>query len=256
MLPIQSPRENNELKGRRTNWMLAEINQHMLLYGYDLIDLPIIDSADLFLVKAGDQIINSLFTFDRQGKQFALRPEFTASAADYFAKTQGNPVARWQFAGPIFEDKSHEFSVEFEQLGIGAELIGLGGSLAEAEIIAMSAIGLKKIGIQNAQITIGNIGLIREIIRQFDLDTRTQRLLLHNISAFNDPNKGKAWVLEQFDNQFSSVRKNAASTDKSQAYGNFGSDLSTPSSRFSNDNGGQNSRRCYETHEVKTATFH
>src|SRR5436309_10104975 len=99
----------------------------MRLYGYELIDVPIIDSADLFLVKAGDQKINSLFTFDRQGKQLALRPEFTASAADYFAKTRSTTVARWQFAGSVFEDKPHELSSEFEQLGIGAELIGLGG---------------------------------------------------------------------------------------------------------------------------------
>ncbi len=203
MLPIQSSRDNNELNGRRTNHVLAEINQHMCLYGYELIDLPIIDSADLFLVKAGDQIINSLFTFDRQGRQLALRPEFTASAADYFAKTQGRPVARWQFAGPVFEDRSHEFSSKFEQLGIGAELIGLGGSLAESEIIAMSASGLDKIGIRDVSITIGHIGLIREIIRQFNLDARTQRFLLHNISTLKDPNKGIKWLLEQFDNQFS-----------------------------------------------------
>jgi len=54
VLPIQSPRDHNEQKGRRTNLILAEINQHMHLYGYELIDVPIIDSADLFLVKAGD----------------------------------------------------------------------------------------------------------------------------------------------------------------------------------------------------------
>lgn len=213
MLPIQSPRDKNELNGRRKNWILTEINQHMRSYGYELIDLPIIDSADLFLVKAGDQIINSLFTFDRQGKQLALRPEFTAAAADYFAKTQGSPVARWQFAGPVFEDKSHEFSTEFEQLGIGAELIGLGGSLAESEIIAMSASGLDKIGIRNVHITIGHIGLIREIIRQFNLDARTQRFLLHNVSALNDPTKGTQWLLEQFDNQFTPVGTDKLRTD-------------------------------------------
>ena len=230
MLPIQSPRDDIELRGRRTNAILAKINQHMHLYGYELIDVPIIDSADLFLVKAGDQIINSLFTFDRQGKQLALRPEFTASAADYFAKTRSNTVARWQFAGSVFEDKSHELSSEFEQLGIGAELIGLGGSLAEAEIIAMSAGGLDKIGVRNVHITIGHIGLIREIIRQFKLDMRTQRFLMHHISAFADANKGVEWVLEQFDNQFVLSGNKPTQPTELHSYDDFGMRFNTSSS--------------------------
>lgn len=229
MLPIQLPRDMNELRGRRTNSILAKIDRHMQSYGYHLIDLPIIDSADLFLVKAGDQIINSLFTFDRQGKQLALRPEFTASAANYFAKTQGDPVARWQFAGPVFEDKSHELSLEFEQLGIGAELIGLGGSLAEAEIIAMSASGLEKLGVPNVQITIGHIGLIRELIQQFQLDVRTQRFLLHHIPALNDPTKGAEWILTQFDTQFSSGANGPLKNNEVYAHDYLSPSMNPPS---------------------------
>lgn len=178
----------------------------MQLYGYHLVELPIIDSSDLFLVKAGDQIINSLFTFERQGKQLALRPEFTASAADYFARTEGNAVARWQFAGPVFEDKAFEHILSYEQLGVGAELIGLGGSLADAEIIAMSAIGLDKLGISDAHISIGHIGLIRELLKQFGLDTRTERFLLHHIPALYDRDKGKHWIFDQFISHLTSTR--------------------------------------------------
>ncbi len=201
--PNQSQRAQSELIGRRTTHVLATLNKHMRLYGYNLVELPIIDAADLFLVKAGDQIINSLFTFERQGKQYALRPEFTASAADYYANTEGTPIARWQFAGSIFEDKSHESNSNYEQLGIGAELIGLDGSLADAEIIAMSATGLDKVGITNTHITIGHIGLLRMILEQFNLDIRTQRFLLHNIPALSSTDKGKQWIFDQFINQLS-----------------------------------------------------
>jgi histidyl-tRNA synthetase len=227
----------------------------MRLYGYKLIDVPIIDSADLFLVKAGDQIINSLFTFDRQDKQLALRPEFTASAADYFARTQGNPVARWQFAGPVFEDKSNELISEFEQLGIGAELIGLGGSLAEAEIIAMSASGLDKIGIQNTHITIGHMGLIREIVQQFRLDVRTQRFLMHHIPAFNDPDKGAAWILDQFDQQFSIIRNNPTRIDESYAHDNLGSNLSMSPSGSPLTMGGRTQEDILQRMKLKQQRF-
>ncbi len=206
----QLQRAQSELIGRRTTHILSTLNRHMQLYGYNLIDLPIIDIADLFLVKAGDQIINTLFTFERQGKQFALRPEFTAPAAVYFANTDGEAVVRWQFSGSVFDDKSHESSSDYERLGVGAELIGLGGSLADAEIIAMSASGLDKVGITDAHITIGHIGLLRAILEPFKLDIRTERFLLHNIPALSDPDKGKQWIFDEFINQLSPVKHQSA----------------------------------------------
>ncbi len=207
MQPNQLQRGQSEMTGQRTNYVLSTINKHMQLYGYKQVDLPIIDVADLFLVKAGDQIINSLFTFERQGKQFALRPEFTAPAADYYANTEVDSVARWQFSGSVFEDKSQEDHSNYEQLGIGAELIGLYGSLADAEIIAMAATGLDKLGIIGSQITIGHIGLLRAILKPFKLDIRTQQFLLHNIPSLSDTNKGKRWIFDQFINQLSSIKR-------------------------------------------------
>ena len=55
-----------------------QVHQHMSRYGYQHAQVPAIAPADLFLAKAGDQIIMNLFTFDRFGQQLALRPEFTA----------------------------------------------------------------------------------------------------------------------------------------------------------------------------------
>jgi histidyl-tRNA synthetase len=185
----------------------------MRLFGYKLIELPIIDVADLFLVKAGDQIISSLFTFERQGKQYALRPEFTASAANYFAKTGGTAVARWQFAGSVFEDNLADPNTNSEHFGIGAELIGLNGSLADAEIIAMAASGLEKLNISDYHITIGHIGLIRELLKQFSLDSRTERFLLHQIGSITEPQKGKQWVYEQFLAQLVSIKAQATETN-------------------------------------------
>lgn len=190
-----------KLNGAGISKALSTLKQHMQLFGYESLELPVIDDADLFLIKAGDQIINQMFTFDRQNKQLALRPEFTASATHHYIRTNLSTVARWQFAGAIFEDTL----AEYEQLGFGAELIGLGGNLADAEIVAMSALGLDALGVSNWSISLGHIGLIRELLIQFNLDIRTQRYLLHNISALHDPDKGKLWLVDQFDKQNSKL---------------------------------------------------
>lgn len=164
----------------------SQLQNHMARYGYELIETPVIEPATLFLTKAGDEIINRLFTFERSGKVLALRPEFTASAAQRYVN--GNEkIARWQFAGAIFEDHP---GGQYQHFSIGAELIGLAGSSADAEIIGMAALGLPA----QPQVIIGHVGLMRHLLQSFNLDERTQRFLLNHRSALK--NQGKTSVIE------------------------------------------------------------
>jgi histidyl-tRNA synthetase len=177
---------------------LTDSLQHQLsLYGYELIETPIIESADLFLTRAGDQLINRLFTFDRFGQQLALRPEFTAAAAHRYARMAAPEVVRWQFGGPVFEDAPG--SRAYQHFSIGAELIGMNGALADAEIISLAAQGIITQGLQDWNLVIGHTGLMRHLLSLFDLDRRTERFLLNHLVNLQDPDAGKAFVLEEFD---------------------------------------------------------
>ncbi len=169
------------------------LQDHMALYGYQVSDTPVIERADLFLTKAGDAMINRLITFERGGIALALRPEFTASAAlRYIRDTRDNRdsgrVCRWQYAGPVFQDAS-----QYQHLSIGAELIGLGGAAAEAEIVAMAALGLHTLGIA-PRVVIGHLGLLRYLLAGFDLDDRTLRFLLNRRVLLRDPGQGNSTV--------------------------------------------------------------
>ncbi|MBZ0283280.1 MAG: ATP phosphoribosyltransferase regulatory subunit [Anaerolineae bacterium] len=173
--------------------------QHMRLFGYEVVNLPILDSADIFLIKAGDQVINRLFTFERHGKEWALRPEFTAQATyHYISQKQLDFVARWQFNGHIFEDTPNN-GRQYQQFSIGAELIGANTPSADAEIIAVAAQGIAAQGIEDWHLVIGHTGLLRQILNHFQLDLRTQQFLLHHLPALNNPDQGKKFVLEQLD---------------------------------------------------------
>lgn len=178
------------------NNLVAAIQHEMALYGYQLIETPIIAPADLFLTRAGDQIINKLFTFERHGQQLALRPEFTAEAA-YRYTQQDAAIVRWQFAGAIFEDNSQNFQRDYQRLSIGAELIGMSGPAADAEIMSLAACGLIKQGLQHWTLVIGHTGLMRHLLARFRLDTRTERFLLSHINMLCE--QGKSVVLEAFD---------------------------------------------------------
>jgi histidyl-tRNA synthetase len=200
----------------------TSLETHMAGHGYEKFDTPIIQSAELFLTKAGDQIINRLFTFERRGQLLALRPEFTASAAKAYIQKfpQGDQVVRWQFHGAVFEeDPNHQFS-ERERFSIGAELIGHSGIEADAEVIAMAANGLEIAGIQNWQIIIGQIQLLRLLIAHFQIDNRTARFLLFHLGDLHDPNRGKSFVLHQLDAVLSGG--NRISDDVSVSYSGNG----------------------------------
>jgi histidyl-tRNA synthetase len=184
----------------KINRLVNSLREHMSRFGYKSVDLPIIEDANLFLIKAGDQVIKQLFTFERHGQHVALRPEFTAAAAyHYVTGDNSGSVARWQFSGPVFVDDPNDFSRNPQQLSIGAELIGLSDPAAEAEIIAMSLQGLAAQGITNAHVTIGHAGLVRQNLARFGLDARTQRFLLHQFGVSKDE------VLKRFDDLFVST---------------------------------------------------
>lgn len=165
---------------QQTHTLEMLLHEHMALYGYDLIDLPTIENADTFLTRAGAGIIERLFTFERGDTLLALRPEFTAVAAQRYVQEAENAIARWQMSGHIFEDVSSlsNGTHQFQQHTIGAECIGAAGTIYDAEIIAMAAKGINALGLSEWELVIGHVGLQLHLLTHYNLDKRTYRLLL------------------------------------------------------------------------------
>lgn len=180
----------------RDETMEKTLQNHMNLYGYASIEVPIIEYADLFLTRAGDKIIDRLFTFDRHGRQLALRPEFTAPAARHYAlHTMDGEIARWQFRGSVFEDIPGQ--AQYERRSVGAELIGRSDIMADAEMIAMASHGLSRIGLNKTRLVSGHVGLQKMLLSAFNLDSRTYRFLLANRDKLKSPDRGADYVVEK-----------------------------------------------------------
>ncbi len=163
----------NPQKRHDSGDLIADLQALMSRFGYTAVDIPIIENADLFLIKAGDQIIEKLFTFERSGRQYALRPEFTAAAAYRYLQRRESAAVRWQFNGPVFEYRDHESSERFQYLSAGAELIGMAGPYADAEVIALATHGVMKSNAGNWQLVIGHIGLMRQLLAPNARDAST-----------------------------------------------------------------------------------
>jgi histidyl-tRNA synthetase len=170
-------------------------------FGYHTVETPLIEYADLFLVKSGDEAINRLFTFELYGRQLCLRSEFTASAARmYVERYQHAPKPiRWQFNGPVFRYESPGKGHSRQFTMIGAELLGMPGALGDAEIISMAIDGLRTIGLEGWQLTIGHVGLIAQVLERFELDRRTRRLLVGQVENLRRPGRGRPFVEAQYE---------------------------------------------------------
>ena len=164
-------------------------------YGYVRLDTPILQPADLFLTRAGDQIVTRLFTFDHNGTQIALRPEFTSSALSAFIAAGRTIAARWQFGGEVFEAAS---DLDKQHFSVGAEAIGLASRLVDAELIAMALGGLRLLGIEDGHVQVGHTALLRRLIGRHVTDSYLQRLLLNHAGLLTEPD-GMAIVLDKLD---------------------------------------------------------
>jgi histidyl-tRNA synthetase len=196
---VLSPQPRAKIDVLNTQKIVQTLQHTLSLYGYEAAETAVIEPADLFLTRAGDQLITRLFTFERYGKQLALRPEFTAAAAHRYAQQHDNRVVRWQFSGTIFEDDPDDFRHNYQRLSVGAELIGMSEFLADAEMLALAAHSAQSLNVGNWRLVIGHVGLTRQLLKRFGLDSRALRFLLHHLPALKDAQMGKTYVLEQLD---------------------------------------------------------
>jgi histidyl-tRNA synthetase len=197
----------------------AELQRFMARFGYQVIETPVVEYADLFLIKSGDEAINRLFNFEMYGRQLCLRSEFTASAARLYIERYQHELKpiRWQFAGPIFRYESPQRSHSRQFTMLGVELIGPSGISGDAETMALAARGLLAVGLRQWTLVIGHVGLVGQLLDRFDLDRRTKRLVLGQIENLRRPDRGRAYVEAQFDQLYAGLPEQLERLEQAQA---------------------------------------
>lgn len=195
--------DEKELKKLRYN--LTQLENVLSSNGYSLIETPILEPTSIFIRKSGGKLGSQIYSFiDSGGNQVSLRPEFTASTIRMFIdKGTNTPVPiRWQYSGPVFRfSDSHNQLRQFNQ--VGAELIGASGPDADAEILSVACQSLQKVGIEKIILTIGHIGVVTELIKQFDLSSRSLDFLIRSIA---DNNLRDAFVIKERAEKFGIIK--------------------------------------------------
>lgn len=180
----------------RYEQLAATLHRLIALYGYERLETPVLQPAELFLTRAGDQVISRLFTFERNGRQVALRPEYTSSAVSQYIELHTSEPARWQFGGLVFEDA--EEAGRQQHYSIGAEVFGIADGLADAEVIHLALTGLAQAGLSDGKALVGHVGLLRLLVGRFVTEPRLKRFLLNHVQVLRQPD-GELQVREQLE---------------------------------------------------------
>jgi len=125
-----------------------------LRHGFDEIDGPTFEHADLYTVKSGDGILSELFSFRREGGEdlYALRPEFTPTLARmYAARARQLPQpTKWFCVSNFFRAERPQRGRLREFFQWNCDVIGDGVSEEfDSESIGVVIDSLREVGIES-----------------------------------------------------------------------------------------------------------
>lgn len=147
-------------------WHLFEETARGLMrqYGYEEIRTPIVEKTELFARSIGevtDIVEKEMYTFaDRNGDSLTMRPECTAScvrAGIEHGLFNGSSSRLW-YTGPMFRHERPQKGRYRQFYQLGAEVFGIPGPEADAELILLTARFLKAIGLSDIQLELNSLG--------------------------------------------------------------------------------------------------
>ncbi len=155
---IQKPYGTNDiLPGYTEKWQYIEsvARETAALYGFGEIRFPTIEYTELFQRGVGDTtdvVQKEMYTFDdrEEGRSISLRPEGTASVARSVIENGlygGTMPLRLYYIINCFRHEKPQAGRYREFYQFGVELFGAASAAADAQIIALGAAFLRRLGL-------------------------------------------------------------------------------------------------------------
>lgn len=165
-------------------------------WSYEEVLTPSVDYYALFEQGMGVAEAQASFRFtDNDGRMLCLRADVTSSVARVAATLLADHLRplRLCYAAPVFrqQPQSHaEWRRENTQLG--CELIGVGGSAADLEVLLLAAEILSRIGLaESFVITINDVGVFNGLLSELSLDAAAREVLRRLIDTRDQRELGR-----------------------------------------------------------------
>jgi len=165
--------------------------------GYELVAPPLLEYAESLLIDgSADMDLRTFKLVDQlSGRTLALRADITPQVARidaHLLNRQG--VARLCYAGSVLHTQPRGLTRTRELLQIGAELYGHGGLESDLEIQQLMLQSLALLGIKDAHLDLGHVGVFRALVRHAKLDRKLESELF---SAMQNKDSAALQILVQ-----------------------------------------------------------
>jgi len=169
---LQAPRGTRDFYPedfRLREWLFGHFRAVARRFAFEEVDAPVVEHAELFMRKAGEEIIDQLYHFELHGRHLALRPEMTPSVARMVIARAGGlrlPL-RWFTVTQNWRYERMTRGRKREHYQWNLDIYGEPGVTAEAELIAavfqlLDAVGLAR---GDVKIRINSRALLEEALR-------------------------------------------------------------------------------------------
>jgi len=154
---------------RRRQWLFAHFREVAERFAFEGVDAPIVEHAELFIRKAGEEIVEQLYHFTMHDRHLALRGELTPSLARMVIARAGSlrfPL-RWYAIGQNWRYERMTRGRRREHYQWNMEIVGEPDVTAEAELIAATCalFGDVGLGAGDVRILVNSRALLEESLR-------------------------------------------------------------------------------------------
>jgi len=160
---------------RIRNWIFDTWRTCAELSSFDQYDACVVESQELFVRKAGEEVIDQIYAFkDKSDRELALRPEMTPSLGRLI-NSQGKALslpAKWFGIFQCFRYERMVLGRKREHYQWNLDIVGQADVTAEAEVLRTAILALQRFGITSdiVKIKIGSRKLLSELLEKLKFD--------------------------------------------------------------------------------------
>lgn len=148
--PVKGTRDFYPEDMRLRTWLFGLWREVAQRYGFEEYDACVLESEDLYIRKAGDEITGQLYNFaDKGERRVALRPELTPSLARMvLARGAALPLpVRWFAIPQCFRYENMQRGRKREHFQWNMDIVGMSSVAAEVELMSAQADFLGRTGL-------------------------------------------------------------------------------------------------------------
>jgi histidyl-tRNA synthetase len=219
--PLKAPRGTRDFypeEMRLRSWLFAHCREVSRRFGYQEVDAPILEHAELFTRKAGEEIVEQLYHFELHGRRLALRGEMTPSLARMaIARAGALPLPlRWSMIGQNWRYERTTRGRRREHYQWNLEILGEGGVGAEAELAAALSTLFERLGLAagDVRLHVSSRALLEELLAGGVLRRRPEAFAPLCVVIDKLERIGRDAVLEQLQDPAGLVRIGRAEAEE------------------------------------------